>query len=76
MKDWLICLLVIACAVCIFLGYFWRMHIEVINHNKWVDTIRQEFLLEITAPDNYNIMHYKNWIIVKRADGSVVVKRR
>lgn len=76
LKEWAIALLTLACVVSIFLGYFWRMYHEQKNWDKWADNIRHEFLLEITDKDNGNVMQYKNWVFIKRADGSVIVKRR
>lgn len=76
LREWVIHLLVLCCIICIFLGYFWRMYHETKNWDKWSDSIRQEFLLEITDPNNGVVSYYKNWMIVKRADGSVVIRRR
>lgn len=76
LRDWAIPLLLLACVLNLFLGYFWRMYHESKNWDKWADAIRHEFLLEITDQNNQEVSYYKNWAFIKRADGSVVVKRR
>lgn len=76
LKDWAIHLLILGCVLSIFLGYFWRMIHEKKNWDKWVDAIRQEFMLEVTNDRNPQMVQFKNWVFIKQADGSVVIKRR
>lgn len=76
LKEWAVALLILACFLSLFLGYFWRIHHENKNWDKWVDSIRQEFLLELTDLNNNQVTYFKNWVFIKRADGSIVIKRR
>lgn len=76
LKEWAIFLLTLACVICLFLGYFWRVYHESRNWNKMADAIRHEFLLEITDSNNNQVSYFKDWVFIKRADGSVIVKRR
>ncbi|MEM4134339.1 MAG: hypothetical protein QXV73_04005 [Candidatus Micrarchaeia archaeon] len=76
LREWAIALLTLACILSIFLGYFWRVYHEKKNWDKWSDAIKHEFLLELTDTGNQEVSYYKDWVFIKRADGSVVIKRR
>lgn len=60
----------------VFVGYGWRMHHEIKNWDKWTNQIRQDFMYQVFAKDNATIMNWQDYIFIKRADGSIVIKRR
>lgn len=61
----------------IILGYWWRLHHELKNWDRWWKEAKIEALREITSPSNGVIMDVNNqWLIIKRADGSVVIKNK
>lgn len=59
----------------VMLGYAWRMHHEVKNWEKWSSQIRKDFMHQIFV-DNALVSSWQNYVFIKRADGSVIIKRR
>lgn len=59
----------------VFTGYFWKLYLDVNSWNKNIERIRQEILAEITATDNPVVTNYNAWKFIRKADGSVLVKK-
>lgn len=61
----------------IILGYGWRMHHEIENWDRWMRQAKIEALYQlITETEANKIMVVGKITAVKRADGSVVVKKQ
>ena len=76
LKEWAISLLVLACIVSIFLGYFWRVHHEMKQEDRKYRMHVEQFLHEIFSPDTGMVSHYGEYTFIKRADGSIIIRRR
>lgn len=76
-KDWLevVAKFVLVFVVAVFLGYFWRMHHEFKNIEKWKREVVRDFLMEVER-ERAVVFKVQDWEFVKRADGSVVMRRR
>lgn len=75
LKEWAVALLSLACIVSIFLGYFWRMHHEVKHQDRKKIEAVKSFLVEIEEEDK-QVFRFDRWEFIKRADGSVVMRKR
>lgn len=60
----------------VMLGYGWRMHHEFKNWDKWTKQMKVDALMEVlTEAEKGKVLRVNDFIVVKRADGSVVVRR-
>lgn len=75
LREWGMVLLVLMCILSLFLGYFWRMYHETKNWDQWRYRIVSEFITEVEQ-EKINVFYFDRWQFIKRADGSVVMKRR
>lgn len=59
----------------VFMGYFWKLYKDINSWWRNIERVRQEVLEEITAADNPVVTNYNMWKFIRRADGSVIVKK-
>lgn len=76
LKEWAISLLILACIVCIFLGYSWRVYHEMRQAESRYRMHVSQFLHELFSSDTNTISQYEGYVFIKRADGSIIIKRR
>lgn len=75
LKEWAIVLLVLACLLSLFVGYLGGLYQEHRNRTNWKQNVAKEFLLEVEE-ETRQMFIFDRWLFVKRADGSIVMRRK
>lgn len=69
-------MLILVLAIGIFLGYFWRIHHEFKNFQKWHENWRKEFMTEFwdEVSNGKTFIMEKHIEVIPRKDGAVTIR--